>query len=314
LWQQKVELGGLKGDTNTVRAGNCCNVEIAPLGAHSKVPGVSSRFTKGEAAGLVEKPNESAAQSGKIDVPGWDTSQLEILAEIVFPLEKCRVKEFPGQRKYGSALQLAIGQEILKKGLEGRKWNGHSCGLFYFKLHFEVSNVNKRVKCYAMGMDKPRVSIIVAIAKNGVIGSTKTNSLLWSIPEDFKHFKDITMGHPIIMGRKTFQSIGRPLPGRTSIVISSDPKPVHPDAIMADSLEDALAKAAKLDQKEVFIIGGGQIYSMSLPFTDRIYATVVDIAPEGDVFFPDYSMFSKVISKRESKDENYSYTFYELEK
>ena len=168
--------------------------------------------------------------------------------------------------------------------------------------------------CYAMDMETPKISIIVAIAKNGVIGSTKTNSLLWSIPEDFNHFKTTTMGHPMIMGRKTFQSIGKPLPGRTSIVISSDAKQVHPDAVMATSIQDAIAKASALDQKEIFIIGGGQIYAQALPFTNKLYVTIVDISPHGDVYFPDYSKFSKVTSKKESKDENYSYTFYELEK
>lgn len=163
-------------------------------------------------------------------------------------------------------------------------------------------------------MNTPIVSIVVAIAKNGVIGSTKTNDLLWRIPEDFKHFKDITMGHPIIMGRKTFESIGKPLPGRTSIVISSEDRQVHPDVIMASSIEDALSKAKTLDTKEVFVIGGGQIYALALPFTDRLYATVVDLSPDGDVYFPDYSMFSKVVSKEESKDENYTFTYYVLEK
>ncbi len=163
-------------------------------------------------------------------------------------------------------------------------------------------------------MDKPRISIIVAIAKNGVIGSTKTNDLLWRIPEDFKHFKDITMSHPIIMGRKTFQSIGKPLFGRTSVVISSETLQIHPEVVMASSIEDAIAKASAINHKEIFIIGGGQVYQQALRYADRLYLTMVDISPEGDVYFPDYSMFSKVISKRESKDENYSYTFYELEK
>ena len=156
--------------------------------------------------------------------------------------------------------------------------------------------------------------MVVAIAKNGVIGNTKTNDLLWRIPEDFKHFQTVTMGHPIIMGRKTFQSIGRPLPGRTSIIVSNSNIQMHPDAIMAESIPDAIAKASKIDDTEIFIIGGGQIYAQALTYADKLYVTVVDTSPEGDVYFPDYSMFNKVISKKESKDENYSYTFYELDK
>lgn len=161
-------------------------------------------------------------------------------------------------------------------------------------------------------MNKPRISIIAAIGTNNVLG--KNNTLLWQIPEDFKHFKETTMGHPVIMGRKTFESIGKPLPGRDNIVISRSAESVHPDAIMAPSLAEAIEKATTLEQTEIFVLGGGQIYEQAMSLTDRIYLTVVDTAPEGDTYFPDYSMFTKKISEKKSKDANYSYTFLVLEK
>jgi dihydrofolate reductase len=161
-------------------------------------------------------------------------------------------------------------------------------------------------------MEKPRISLVAAIGKNNVLG--KDNKLIWHIPEDMNRFKTLTSGFPIIMGRKTFESIGRPLPNRTNIVISRDPKQIHPDAIMASSIVDAFEKALTLHSKEIFVIGGSQIYHESMPYADRIYLTIINASPEGDTFFPDYSNFKKVVEERKSKDANYSYTFYTLDK
>ncbi len=133
------------------------------------------------------------------------------------------------------------------------------------------------------------LSLIVAVADNNVIG--KDNQMPWHISEDFKHFKEITMGKPCIMGRKTFESIlnqlGKPLPGRTSIVVSRSGFD-HEGAITASSLEEAIALAEKKTDEEVMVIGGSQIYSLALPLADRIYLTRVHQEPEGDAFFPEF--------------------------
>lgn len=163
-------------------------------------------------------------------------------------------------------------------------------------------------------MKKPIVSIIAAIgAKNRVLG--KDNDLLWKIPEDMKFFKNTTSGHPIIMGRKTFESFGaRPLPNRENIIITRDMTWSAPDIHIAHDFEDALEIAKSFNPDEIFNIGGGQIYELGLPFTDRLYLTLVETDLEGDVYFPDYSEFTKEISRKDSSDENYKYTFVVLER
>jgi dihydrofolate reductase len=127
-----------------------------------------------------------------------------------------------------------------------------------------------------------RVSLIVAVARNGVIG--RDGDLPWRIPADLRFFKQVTMGKPIVMGRKTFESIGRALPGRTNIVVTRDPDFNAADVRIARSLKDALAIAGDAD--EAMVIGGAQIYALALPRADRIYLTEVDAAPDGDVRFP----------------------------
>lgn len=132
------------------------------------------------------------------------------------------------------------------------------------------------------------VAAIAAMSKNFAIG--KDNQLLWHIPDDFRHFKETTMGKPVIMGRKTYESLGKPLPGRTNIVITSKPEQIEGDVVVTGNLEEALAKgkevAAQSGVDEIFIIGGGQIYEAALPQTERIYLTVIDQIYEGDTFFP----------------------------
>lgn len=134
----------------------------------------------------------------------------------------------------------------------------------------------------------PRISIIAAISKTTrALG--KNNGLLWRLPEDLKRFKALTTGHTIVMGRKTFDSIGRALPGRTNIVISADPACLKDGCTMANSIEDALEKARSAEPDEVFIIGGGTVYAAALPHVDRLYLTLVDDPGEGaDTFFPEY--------------------------
>ncbi len=127
-----------------------------------------------------------------------------------------------------------------------------------------------------------QVSIIVAVAENGVIGGG--NALLWHIPEDLKRFKQITWGHTIIMGRKTFESIGRPLPNRRNIVVTRNPRFFAGRCEQAGSLDEALAMAA--NEAEVFVVGGGEIYRMALPLAKKLYLTRVHAVFEGDTYFP----------------------------
>ncbi len=130
---------------------------------------------------------------------------------------------------------------------------------------------------------RPRISLIVAMAKNGVIGAS--NALPWHLPSDLKRFKALTMGHHIVMGRKTFESIGRVLPGRTSVVITRNPAWKWPDVVVARSFADAVTKSA--DDREVFVIGGEQVFREALPRADRIYLTRIDRDFFGDTFFPE---------------------------
>jgi dihydrofolate reductase len=132
------------------------------------------------------------------------------------------------------------------------------------------------------------VSIIAAVAENGVIGSR--NGIPWHIPSDFAHFRRMTLGKPLIMGRKTFESIGRPLPGRSTIVVSRQ-EGFRPEGVLvAPSLEAALDEAQAIARaeraNEVMIGGGAEIYRQAMPLADRMYITQVKARPEGDAFFP----------------------------
>lgn len=161
-------------------------------------------------------------------------------------------------------------------------------------------------------MNKPIISIIVAMDEKRGIG--KKNQLMWRIPGELPRFKRITMGHPVIMGRKTYESIGRPLPGRTNIIITREKNYLAIGCIICTSIEEALHLAEAKDQAEVFIIGGGEIYNQALSFTEKIYLTLVKGDFNADTFFPDYSEFKKVISEEDHEDEKYKYTFLELER
>lgn len=132
------------------------------------------------------------------------------------------------------------------------------------------------------------VSIIAAMARNRVIGIN--NSLPWHLPADFKHFKRATLGKPVVMGRLTYESIGKPLPGRTNIIVTSDTK-YQPDnaddtCIIAHTLDDALSAAGDVD--EIMIIGGASFYAQALPHADRLYLTIIDEDFDGDAWFPEF--------------------------
>ena len=152
--------------------------------------------------------------------------------------------------------------------------------------------------------------MIAALAENRAIG--KDNKLLWHIPEDFKRFKTITSGHPIIMGRKTYQSIGKPLPNRSNIVVTRDENFTADGCIIVNSLEEGLQKAQAIDQEEIFIIGGGELYRLGMQYADKLYLTIVHKEFEGDTFFPDYSDFKNVLFKQKSESNGYTYTFLDV--
>lgn len=134
---------------------------------------------------------------------------------------------------------------------------------------------------------KARLSIIAAVSLNGVIG--RKNSLPWSLPADLKRFKEITYGAPIIMGRKTYESIGRLLPGRKNIIITRDPSRMIPGATLARSLDEAIEVARLENSDEIYVIGGGEIYRQALSMVDRLYITEVDVRiDDGDAFFPEW--------------------------
>lgn len=160
-----------------------------------------------------------------------------------------------------------------------------------------------------------RVAIMVAAADNGVIG--RDNALPWHLPGDLQYFKRVTLGKPVIMGRKTFDSMGRPLPGRTNIVISRNPAYQAMGAKVVPSLEEALVLAenvALIDgEEEVVVIGGADIYRLALPLVDRLYITEVHASIEGDTQFPpvDWDQWSESARERhEAEGPNpYDYSF-----
>lgn len=165
-----------------------------------------------------------------------------------------------------------------------------------------------------------KLAVIVAAAENGVIG--KDNALPWNLPEDLRYFKRITMGKPIVMGRKTYESIGRPLPGRTNIVITRAPDWSAEGVRVVHSLDEALSLAADValldGVGELMVIGGAEIYKTALPMADRLYMTRVHAAVEGDAYLPeiDWSSWNEVSRERhKASDANpYSYSFVVFER
>lgn len=160
------------------------------------------------------------------------------------------------------------------------------------------------------------VSAIVATADNNVIG--KDNDIPWYLPSDLKYFKKTTLNRHIIMGRKSFESIGRPLPKRTNIVISRNPYFIASNCIKATSVEEALTIAHDNGEEEAFIIGGGQIYELSKAYWDRVYLTTVHAKVEGDIYFPqlleeNWRLVSEEAHQADEKNE-YDFTFKVLER
>lgn len=152
------------------------------------------------------------------------------------------------------------------------------------------------------------VSAIAAVSRNGVIG--REGRMPWHEPEDLKRFKAITTGHAIVMGRKTFESIGRPLPGRRNIVLTRRPGPRFPEGVLHfNSLEAALQACEELGETEVFVIGGAEIYAVALPLCDRLYLTRIDREVLGDTEFPPWNADEWTETARERRGDLTFLTF-----
>lgn len=153
------------------------------------------------------------------------------------------------------------------------------------------------------------LSQVVAAAENNAIG--KNNELLWRLPNDSKFFKNTTWGMPVIMGRKTFESLGKPLAGRTNIVITRQKDWQPEGAFVVHDIKEAMAAAAKTDAKEAFIIGGGEIYRQTLPVTQRVYLTRVHATIDGDAFFPEMNLAHwELLSQLDfTADEKHAYDY-----
>lgn len=166
---------------------------------------------------------------------------------------------------------------------------------------------------------RPRIALIWAMARNRIIG--RENSLPWRLPADMQHFRQLTLHHPVLMGRKTFESLRRPLPERTNIVISRDPSYSVAGALVARTIDEALRIATRhlpAGDPEIFVIGGENLYAQMLPRADRLYVTLVDADVDGDARFPefDWSEWSEIGRQGHVADEKnpYACTFVSLER
>ncbi|KAB1073898.1 dihydrofolate reductase [Methylobacterium planeticum] len=158
----------------------------------------------------------------------------------------------------------------------------------------------------------PTITLVAAVAQNGVIG--RDNGLVWRLRSDLKRFKALTMGKPILMGRKTFASLGRPLPGRHNIVLTRDPGFRAPDITLVHAWDEALAAAGPAE--ELMVVGGAEIYALALAGADRIHLTEVEGRPEGDTYFPafDRAAFREVAREAHNPSEHdeRAFSFVEL--
>lgn len=155
------------------------------------------------------------------------------------------------------------------------------------------------------------ISLIAAMDRNSVIG--KDNSLPWKLSADMKRFKELTTGKPVVMGRKTFESIGKPLPNRINIILTRDKNYKAQGCTVAHSIKEALKDVDEND--EVMIIGGAQIYKEFLPIANRMYLTLIDKDFEGDAYFPEYNKNDwKEVHREEHESDNYKFAFVDLDR
>lgn len=158
------------------------------------------------------------------------------------------------------------------------------------------------------------ISAIFAMSENRIIG--KNNQLPWHLPADLKHFKKVTFGKPILMGRKTYESIGKPLPGRCNVVITKESNYQAPGCVVVNSIEQALT--ATKESAEIFVMGGALLYHAMLPLVQRLYMTIIHQSFEGDTFFPafnqdDWKEIERIDNAKDSENP-YSYSFFILDR
>ncbi len=176
-----------------------------------------------------------------------------------------------------------------------------------------------------------KLALIAAVAENGAIG--KDNQLLWHLPADLQHFKRLTTGHTVVMGRKTYESIGKPLPNRTNVVVTRQPDYWAEGCIVVNSLEEAIAQATSAraadrlkprggpsqpSTHQLFVIGGAELYAQALPLANTLYLTEVKASPEGDAFFPTLNLMDwNELSRRPYQPDErhaHAFEFVELER
>lgn len=164
------------------------------------------------------------------------------------------------------------------------------------------------------------LAIVAAVAENGVIG--RNNTLIWRLKADLRRFRTLTWGKPMIMGRKTFESIGQPLPGRETVVLTRDRAFAPAGVTVAHDWDEIVAKAdaiaARLDAKELMVVGGAEIYALALPWSDRLYLTLVQATPDGDALFPPWDRAAFRETRREAHpagpDDAHASVFLALER
>lgn len=156
-------------------------------------------------------------------------------------------------------------------------------------------------------MTDTKITLIVAAAENNAIG--KNNQMLWHLPNDFKYFKKNTLAHSVVMGRKTFESIGKPLPERRNIILTRDMNFTHEEVDVANSINEVLNYCR--DEREIFIIGGAEIYKQTLPLADKILLTLVHTTIDGDAYFPELlnHEWKLVSADKHEKDEKHAFDY-----
>lgn len=160
-----------------------------------------------------------------------------------------------------------------------------------------------------------RISLVAAIGERRELGLYRgIKGMPWDIPEDLEHFHRLTRGHVVIMGRRTFEIIGRPLDGRVNIVLTRNPAFQAAGVTVAHSIEEAIEIADELPDHEVMVIGGGQTFERALPLADTLHLTLIQGRFDADVFFPAYPDFTKVVTRQERVSGPYRFTFVELER
>ncbi|WP_071190337.1 dihydrofolate reductase [Trichormus sp. NMC-1] len=164
----------------------------------------------------------------------------------------------------------------------------------------------------------PLISLIAAISENRILAdSTKEHihvGIPWNIPSDERHFQKITWRHPVIMGRKTYTTFYQPLPNRTNIIVTRDANFKAPGCVVFHSLQEAIEWAKMSETEEIFIAGGGQIYTEAIKFADKLYLTIVEGNFVGDIYFPEFANFGKVTKEQHSQENGFQFKFVEIER